>query len=351
LMPVVQIQNWSWETTVFKEYRKEAEFALHAVRIAARLCRRIQSEMIAPSLTKLDRSPVTVADFASQAVVASMLARAFPEDSLVAEEDSRALRSPDQVQTLEAVTTYVSSLYPDVTADMVCGWIDRGTGLPEGRFWVLDPIDGTKGFLRGDQYVVALALVEGDRVMLGALGCPNLNQDLEPEIGGPGSAVIAVRGQGAWATGLEGNAFTGITVSRQAEAAQARLLRSFESGHTDSHKVDQLVTVLGIQCPPILMDSQAKYAVLAGGGGELLFRLLSPSKPEYVEWIWDQAAGSIIVEEAGGRVSDLRGRPLDFSRGRRLTKNVGVLVSNGRLHEKALQALRAVGANRRPGVG
>jgi 3'(2'), 5'-bisphosphate nucleotidase len=333
---------------VFGTYRKEAEFTLRAVRAAARLCRRIQSEMITPSLTKLDRSPVTVADFASQAVVASMLARAFPDDSLVAEEDSRSLRLPDQVQTLEAVTTYVASLHPDATADTVCSWIDRGTGLPEGRFWVLDPVDGTKGFLRGDQYVVALSLVERGRVMLGALGCPNLNQDLEPEVGGPGSVVIAVRGQGSWATALEGDTFNSIEVSRQADASQARLLRSFESGHTDSQKIDQLASVLDVQRPPILMDSQAKYAVLAGGRGELLFRLLSPSKPEYAEWIWDQAAGSIIVEEAGGRVSDLRGRSLDFTRGCRLIDNIGVLVSNGQLHEAALRALQAVGADRRP---
>ncbi len=50
----------------------------------------------------------------------------------------------------------------DATADSVCAWIDRGCGDPGGRFWVLDPIDGTKGFLRGDQYAVALALVVGN---------------------------------------------------------------------------------------------------------------------------------------------------------------------------------------------
>ena len=55
------------------------------------------------------------------------------------------------------------------------------------------------------------------------------------------------------------------------------------------------------------MDSQAKYAVLAAGGGDVNLRLLSPSRPDYREKIWDQAAGSIVVEEAGGRVSDLNG--------------------------------------------
>jgi len=56
----------------------------------------------------------------------------------------------------------------------------------------------------------------------------------------------------------------------------------------------------------------------------------------------------LVVEEAGGRVTDLRGQPLDFTRGRQLTANFGVLASNGQLHQAALDAIRAVGADRRP---
>jgi 3'(2'), 5'-bisphosphate nucleotidase len=92
------------------------------------------------------------------------------------------------------------------------------------------------------------------------------------------------------------------------------------------------------------MDSQAKYAVLAAGYGEIYLRLLSPKQPDYREKIWDQAAGSLIVEEAGGRVTDLQGQPLDFSRGRTLANNRGVLATNGRLHEAAMQGLKAIQA-------
>jgi 3'(2'), 5'-bisphosphate nucleotidase len=92
------------------------------------------------------------------------------------------------------------------------------------------------------------------------------------------------------------------------------------------------------------MDSQAKYAVLAAGAGDLLFRLLSPKQPDYREKIWDQAAGSLVVEAAGGRISDLDGQPLDFTAGRTLARNRGVLASNGYLHEAALQALRRIQA-------
>ena len=94
------------------------------------------------------------------------------------------------------------------------------------------------------------------------------------------------------------------------------------------------------------MDSQAKYAVLAAGEGDVLLRLISPSRPDYREKIWDQAAGSIVVTEAGGRITDLDGRSLDFSHGRTLAKNRGILATNGRLHDAILDGLRQIGRHR-----
>jgi 3'(2'), 5'-bisphosphate nucleotidase len=101
---------------------------------------------------------------------------------------------------------------------------------------------------------------------------------------------------------------------------------------------------LGIAAKPVRMDSQAKYAVLATGRGELYLRLLSPQKPNYREKIWDQAAGSLIVEEAGGKVTDLHGIPLDFTAGKTLAKNHGILASNQYLHDAAINALHTIGA-------
>ena len=83
--------------------------------------------------------------------------------------------------------------------------------------------------------------------------------------------------------------------------------------------------------------------MLAAGKGDLYLRLLSSSRPDYKEKIWDQAAGSIILEEAGGMITDLDGRRLDFTHGRSLEENRGILASN-RLHKSALEALNEVGA-------
>ena len=101
---------------------------------------------------------------------------------------------------------------------------------------------------------------------------------------------------------------------------------------------------LGITAAPVPLDSQAKYAVLAAGAGDVLLRLISPKAPNYKEKIWDQAAGSLVITEAGGRITDLDGQPLDFSHGRALETNRGILATNGPLHEPLLAGLRAIGA-------
>ncbi|MGB7875849.1 MAG: 3'(2'),5'-bisphosphate nucleotidase [Anaerolineales bacterium] len=320
--------------------------ALNAVRQAAILMRQIQRETVVSSLTKDDKSPVTVADFTTQAIIGRFLSQAFPDIPLVAEETSAALREPDEKETLTKVTQYVSKVIPDATSDAVCEWIDYGGAEPGEQFWVLDPIDGTKGFLRGDQYAVALALVEDGVVQIGVLGCPNLREARIPDMEGQGSLVLAVRGQGTWTTSMaEGDEqWEQLNVSKRNDSTQARLLRSFESGHTNVSQIDELADWLGVEVDPVRMDSQAKYAVLAAGGGEVIVRLLSPKRPDYREKIWDQAAGSIILEEAGGKLTDLSGKPLDFTQGRLLTNNRGVLATNGFLHEKVLQGLVAVRA-------
>jgi len=319
------------------------------VRQAGALVRLVQAEMTTPAMTKDDRSPVTVGDYAVQALVAHHLEQAFPEAVLVAEEDSQALRLPSEAATLERVVQFVQRYLPDATPEQVCTWIDRGAGQPTGSYWVLDPIDGTKGFLRGGQYVVALAYIENAQVQAGILGCPNLTQDCQQEIGGTGSLAVAQRGRGAWMvsmqeTGSETTTQTILRVSNCTDPRQIRLLSSYEAAHTNMGVIDRLMEGMGVQAEAVRLDSQAKYALLAGGYGEIMVRLPPDKNPGYKEKIWDQAAGSLIVEEAGGKITDLLGHRLDFSAGRMLENNRGVLASNGPLHDRIVASLAALAA-------
>jgi 3'(2'), 5'-bisphosphate nucleotidase len=225
---------------------------------------------------------------------------------------------------------------PDATPEEVCGLIDRGSGDAPKTFWTLDPIDGTKGFLRREQYAIAFAFVRDGRVETGFLGCPEL---------AGGVIVAASRGEGTWQSTLQASqVWKRLEVSPYDDPAIARILRSVEKSHTNVDEIGQLAATLGTTAAPIGMDSQAKYAVLAAGQGDVLLRLISKSRPDYRERIWDQAAGSIVVEEAGGRITDLDGKPLDFSHGRKLEKNRGILATNGHLHDAVLNGLRAIGA-------
>jgi 3'(2'), 5'-bisphosphate nucleotidase len=314
----------------------EAKFAIDAVREASLLARQIQSKMVGSGLTKDDRSPVTVADFAVQAVIARRLAESIPGAALVGEEAAESLRLAEGVETLDQITTFVREVVSGATPEEVCGLIDRGSGEPGDTFWTLDPIDGTKGFLRREQYAIALAFIDSGKVELGVLGCPELNG---------GTVAVAARGKGTYSQPLSGGSdWRPLKVSPRHDAKEARILRSVEKAHTNVDEIGQLAAKLGVTAPPVPMDSQAKYAVLAAGEGDVLLRLISPSRRDYKEKIWDQAAGSIVIEEAGGRISDLDGKPLDFSHGRTLAKNRGILATNGQLHEAFSQGLKAIGA-------
>jgi 3'(2'), 5'-bisphosphate nucleotidase len=320
-------------------------FALKAVRQAALLVKKIQAEMVTEALTKGDKSPVTVADFAAQAAVARLLQSTYPDDPLVGEENAEALQTPEEAATLEKITEFVGTQIRNATQKQVIDLINYGIAEPGKHFWTLDPIDGTKGFLRGEQYAVALALVVDGKVELGVLGCPNLTEGYKQEIGGPGSLILAQRGEGAWTTPLTGSLdLKQLHVSDIATPAEARFLRSVESGHTNVTQIDVIAEKMGVAAEPVRLDSQAKYAILASGAGDAYFRLISPKMPDYKERIWDQAAGSIVCEEAGGTVTDLDGKPLDFTQGRTLANNRGILATNGKVHAAALEAIKTAGA-------
>ncbi len=322
----------------------EIYFALQTVQRAARLVKEVQRELGAAAHFKQDRSPVTVGDFAVQAFVGQRLEKKFPGDVLVAEESADMLRAPEGGPILSQVSEYVNRFLPEASTKQICDWIDLGKAEPKERFWTLDPIDGTRGFLRGEQYVVALALIEKGEVKLGVIACPNLREARYPDIGGKGSLVLGVKNGGAWQMALEDEisetSFHTIKVSSVSDPRQASILSSVESGHTNVTELEDLIQALAIQNPPQLMDSQAKHVALAAGGGELFFRFLSSKKPDYREKIWDQAAGAIIIEEAGGKVTDLEGSPFNFSLGRTLAQNRGVVASNGHLHPAVIEALR-----------
>jgi 3'(2'), 5'-bisphosphate nucleotidase len=321
-------------------YEREREVAVEAVLQAAQLCERVRRERVPEAIAKSDKSPVTVADFGSQATICHSLAAAFPNDPVVGEEDATQLRSPATAAQLEQVTRYVQGIVGDATPETVLDWIDWGNGQVDRRYWTLDPIDGTKGFLRQEQYAVALALIEEGEVKVGVLACPALPVDPKQPEGERGILFVAVRGQGATMLPIAGGDPRAIQVVRENDLANLRFVESVESGHGDRTRQAMVAKAVGITADSLRMDSQAKYGAVASGRAALYLRLPSPKTPDYREKIWDHAAGAIVVEEAGGKVTDMYGQPLNFTLGSQLVENQGMVVSNGAIHETVLAALR-----------
>ncbi len=323
-------------------YELEQQTAVKAVLLAAQLCQQVRQTIRPEAIEKKDRSPVTIADYGSQAMICRLLRAAFPQDPIVAEEDAAALSQPEMSPYLTQVCDHVQQLMPDAQPAAVTDWINYGNGQVGSRYWTLDPIDGTKGFLRGEQYAVALALVEGGEVKLGVLACPAFAADPQADPNA-GSLFVAVRGQGATVAAIQGatlGAVSPVQVVRPEDTANFRFVESVESGHGDHSLQAAVAAAVGITTASIRMDSQAKYAAVASGQAALYLRLPSPKTPDYREKIWDHAAGVIVVEEAGGTVTDILGQPLDFGQDYRLLHNQGVVVSNGSCHAAVIAALR-----------
>jgi 3'(2'), 5'-bisphosphate nucleotidase len=318
-------------------YAKEKQIALEAVRLAARLCMMVRTEMVVDSLEKGDRSPVTVADFGSQALVCHHLKTNFPADVIVGEEDSSDLKT--STEKLNQVAGFVRRFQTGASPEDICAWIDAGNGAVADRFWTLDPIDGTKGFLRNDQYAIALGLVEQGQVKVAALACPALPLSLQEAASPAGTVFVAVAGQGAEMAPLEGGTFRKITVAPATAAAQARFVESVESGHGDHALQEAVAKAAGIRQASLRMDSQAKYGAVARGDAVLYLRLPSPKSPDYREKIWDHAAGCLIVQEAGGQVTDMHGSRLDFASDYKMNDNRGVVASNGPIHAAVIEIL------------
>jgi len=319
--------------SISMSYEAETKLAVEAVIDAMKLCEYVRRD-IPTAMEKIDKSPVTVADFGSQALICRAVSDMFPDDPIVAEEDAVALGEPGAAEHLSRVSLYVAEEIPGTSPDQVRDWINRGNGEVAARFWTLDPVDGTKGFLRNDQYAVALSLIEDGDVKIGVLGCPAMPAG----DGTTGVLYVAVRGQGSFIKPVSGGAPSSLRVAGAEDAENLRFVESVESSHSDQERQAAIARAVGITAPSVRMDSQAKYGVVASGQAALYLRLPAPDSPDYRENIWDHAAGSLIVEEADGRVTDMQGNPLEFT-APRMMNNRGVIVSNGVLHERVIEAI------------
>ncbi|KAI8108336.1 hypothetical protein M9434_006363 [Picochlorum sp. BPE23] len=347
---------------------REQEAAVKAVRLASHLCDHVQSQLKdAEKVEKDDSSPVTVADYGAQALTSWSLLRSLPdlEFKMIAEEDSDDLKAPEGAAMLRRITDLVNHTLseceedaPLLTPDDVIDLIDAGRsdGGPSGRYWVLDPIDGTRGFVSMRQYAVCLGLLVDGEIGLGVLGCPNLPQwsvsdvdcnetgacDPYDEVG-IGCCFAAHRGRGAFAGPLfntEGLPTIPVHCNDLLAPEEVRFMESVEAKHSNHHLSAAVAEEIGLELPSLRIDSQAKYGALSRGDASIFMRFPPDT---YREKIWDHVAGVAVLEEAGGVVTDALGNPLDFSQGRYLPYlNGGLIAATPSMHRAIIAALKKI---------
>jgi 3'(2'), 5'-bisphosphate nucleotidase len=293
------------------------------------------------------------------------LHQAFPDDKFIAEEDSSFLKSDAAVRSavLDALSSATGSQWSE---QRLYNAVDLGAFEGKAsRVWVLDPVDGTTGFIRGLHYCIALALLVDGKPQASFMGCPNVNlaRVLAPDVVASkgqqvadiddsldvdtarvhpvsaGSIFYAVSGRGAWARtlGMPLGAGFEVTVSGVEDSSQAALCEAMEASHGSRDVTEGIAKRLGLTREYLRLHGQCKYCVVGAGAAEGNLRLPGPG---YREKIWDHAPGAHFITEAGGLVTDLEGRQLDFSEGRLLSANVaGILAANTALHSKILAAI------------
>jgi 3'(2'), 5'-bisphosphate nucleotidase len=238
---------------------------------------------------KLGNEPVTVADKRASELIVGGIQKRFPKDVIISEE------LPPAAGALDAE-----------------------------RLWLVDPIDGTKDFIKGtDGFSVMIGMVRGGRPVLGVVYQPTT-----------GRTFFATPDGGAHAT--DASATTRLSVSDVSDATAVRLVASASHRSAD---LDKVKATLGIDNELNIGSVGLKLCLIASGVRDLYVNPATKTKA------WDTCGPEAILVAAGGRLSDLFGTPIDYHQ---LRQPSGLVASNGHVHEAVIAKLSPLFAHFRP---
>ncbi len=231
-----------------------------------------------------DREPVTQADKLANELIVQRLQSEFPDDGILAEES-----------------------------------IDTSRRLNKQRVWMIDPLDGTTGFIEGNgDFAVQIGLTENGQCVLGVVYQPLT-----------GVLYRAVRGGGTW---IERPGFE-PEKGRVSDLEEISTMRLAASRSHRSPRMDKVVSAFGLKEEVRRGSVGIKIGLLVEQQCDLYVHLSPRTKQ------WDTCAPEIILHEAGGSITDLFGRPLSYNKAEVQNRN-GVVASNGVSHKAIIDSLR-----------
>jgi 3'(2'), 5'-bisphosphate nucleotidase len=270
-------------TTISGATSSELQAALAAARAAALAAGALlggEAGRPHPSQSKADGSPVTALDLEADRIIQSRLLQAFPRDPVISEESAR----PDPA------------------------------GAP--RFWLIDPLDGTRDFAAGSpEFAIHIALVLQGRPAVAVVHQP-----------ATGTLFEAVAGGGAYRTDSGGAVRLGVS-----SAGDLDRFRIGISRRAPGPRLTRLLAETPLGAHAVPLGASLKLTAVAAGELDATLCLHDREKS------WDSCAPGLIITEAGGRITDVDGRAFSYG-GPDPVHHRGIVTSNGRCHE-ALCAL------------
>lgn len=264
------------------DYAEELRVAAQLAREAGAIALQYHGEDISVDL-KIGDEPVTVADHESSAHLVAGLSQAFPDDIVISEE------VPDDPRRLSAK-----------------------------RVWYVDPIDGTKAFIRGENsYCVMIGLAVEHAPVLGIVYQPNFDV-----------LLFASQGAGAWHLGGKG-----CRRLRTSEQGQPDAARHLGAGSKYPANWPLIAEELGLPAGNKISSIGLRLSTIAIGASDLYVNPYTNCSS------WDTCGPQAILEEAGGTLSDMHGLPLRYDSAETLKHGRGLIASNGTVHQRIVDKL------------
>ncbi|UCD01285.1 MAG: hypothetical protein JSV23_10455 [Promethearchaeota archaeon] len=297
-------------------FKKELKTAIELVQKASEITEWFRKKGF-ESFVKSDQSPVTLADFASQIYILSELEDFFPNDQIIAEEEN-----------INYIDLKAENLIKECFVELKLEKLKkvreniRYRGRPSERQWTVDPIDGTIGYQKGLSYAVGIGFMLNSIPKICAIAVPNYNKE---------SLVLfsAEENQGAKVS-YDKEGFSTIRVSENKDLSKFRLCHSL---HYDKPWVLNFARKVGIR-NFVQIDSMAKFCMIAEGSADLYIKPLDVAN----SFTWDFMPGELLVKEAGGQITDLKGKELKYKVEKCLLTAPGIIASNGMLHKQIIRS-------------
>jgi len=316
----------------------ELKVIIQAVQQAAQLTKSLQSGHFDAN-TKDDDSPVTNADYGAQAILGRAIQQHFPADGVMGEEGSEGFQSLMSAAAQQALAERVGGILGEsVTPDDLATWLDVGRDQRDAeRVWVIDPVDGTKGFVNDRYYAICVGLLEGGQPTQAVIGLPRSPLDVD-------GSIAYTAGDHVTVMALDGTSQRQVSASgRGADDSDLLILDSVRLPDEERQRAEAVRQSAGLSSAPLeLYDSQLKYTTIAAGYGDVFVRLPRDIQADPHK-AWDHVTGAALLRAAGGTFTDVLGQPVDFTQGE-ILPHLGFVASNGNpdLHATLLKAIREI---------